>query len=98
VSTASGDVHIEKCAASVDLNTASGDAYLAQFEGRSANFKSMSGSVDLGIPSGSTVDLDVNTLSGKVRLPESDSGGEARERHMSIRARLVSGDFSIQRV
>ncbi|MFZ0013721.1 MAG: DUF4097 family beta strand repeat-containing protein [Acidimicrobiia bacterium] len=98
VSTASGDVHVEECGASIDLNTASGDVYIARFEGRSANFKSMSGSVDLGIPSGSTVDLDVNTLSGKVRLPDSEARGAAPVRHISIRAKLVSGDFSIERV
>jgi len=97
VSTASGDVHIEKSDATIDMNTASGDAYVRQFTGRSANFKAMSGRVDLGIPSRTTVDLDVNTLSGKVRLPDPEPRQGEPERHMSIKAKLVSGDFNIER-
>lgn len=99
VSTASGDVHIEKCgAASLNLNTASGDAYVNYFTGRTASFKSMSGSIDLGIPAGTSVDLDVNTLSGKIRLPDPEPRRGTPERQMSITAKLVSGDFTIERV
>lgn len=98
VSTASGDVHIEESDATIEMNTASGDAYIRNFTGRSANFKSMSGGIDLGIPSGTTVELDVNTLSGKVRLPDPEPSQGTSTRHMSIRAKLVSGDFTIERV
>jgi DUF4097 and DUF4098 domain-containing protein YvlB len=97
ISTASGDVHIEECNASADVNTASGDVFLTRFEGRGATFKSMSGSVDVGIPPRTTVELDVNTLSGKVRLPDPEPRQGPAERHMSIRAKLVSGDFTIVR-
>ena len=95
VSTASGDVHIENTDANLEMNSASGDAYITRFEGRSANFKAMSGDIDLGIPAGSDVDLDVTLLSGKLRLPESEPRGRPPDRQMSIRAKLVSGDFTI---
>ena len=94
-STASGDVHIEHTNATLEMNTASGDAYITRFDGRSANFKAMSGDIDLGIPAGSNVDLDVTLLSGKLRLPDTEPRGGPPERQMSIRAKLVSGDFTI---
>jgi DUF4097 and DUF4098 domain-containing protein YvlB len=95
VSTASGDVHIEAVDATLEMNTASGDAYITRFEGRSANFKTMSGDIDLGIPSGTSVDLDVTLLSGKLRLPDAKPRKTPANRQMSIRAKLVSGDFTI---
>ena len=95
VSTASGDVHVERTDASIEMNTASGDAYITRFEGRSANFKAMSGDIDLGIPTGTNVDLDVTLLSGKLRLPETERRGRPPERQMSVRAKLVSGNFTI---
>lgn len=98
VSTASGDIEIEKSDATIEMNTASGDASIRNYTGRSANFKAMSGSIDLGIPSGSRIELDVSTLSGKVRLPDPEPSQGTPTRNMSIRAKLVSGDFTIERV
>lgn len=95
VSTASGDVHVERSDATIEMNTASGDAYITRFEGRSANFKAMSGDIDLGIPTGTNVELDVTLLSGKLRLPETERTGRPPERQMSVRAKLVSGNFTI---
>ncbi|HEY6635726.1 MAG TPA: DUF4097 family beta strand repeat-containing protein [Acidimicrobiia bacterium] len=97
VSTASGDVDIEASDATIDITSASGDAAIRQFTGRSAYFKTMSGNVDLGIPSGSSVELDVSTLSGKVRLPDPEPRQGPAQRQMSVRAKLVSGDFTIVR-
>lgn len=97
ISTASGDVHIEHSDATVEMNSASGDAYVTHFEGRSANFKAMSGDIDLGIPPRTNVDLDVSLLSGKLRLPDSEHRQEPPERVMSIKAKLVSGNFTINR-
>lgn len=97
VSTASGDVHIEHADGTIDMTSASGDAYIQVFEGRSAYFKAMSGDIDLGIPDRTSVELDVSTLSGKVRLPDPNPHREPPERQMSVRAKLVSGDFTINR-
>lgn len=97
ISTASGDVHIERADGTIDMTSASGDAYIQLFEGRNAYFKAMSGDVDLGIPERTSVEIDVSTLSGKVRLPNTDPHREPPERQMSVRAKLVSGDFTINR-
>jgi DUF4097 and DUF4098 domain-containing protein YvlB len=97
VSTASGDIDIDDADGNVAISTASGDTRLRRFTGRSATFKSMSGSVDIGIPRRTEVSLDANLLSGKLRLPDPEPTLEPPERQTSIRAKLVSGDLLIER-
>jgi DUF4097 and DUF4098 domain-containing protein YvlB len=96
-STASGDVRIEECEATVDINSVSGDVFIGRFSGPSGNFNSMSGDVSLRIPSGTSLDLDVNLLSGKLHTPEPRPGETNPERHMSVKVKLVSGDLRIDR-
>jgi DUF4097 and DUF4098 domain-containing protein YvlB len=97
ISTASGDISIDDAEGNVAISTASGDTRLRRFTGRSATFKSMSGSVDIGIPNRTEVSLDANLLSGKLRLPDPEPTQEDPERQTSIRAKLVSGDLTIER-
>jgi DUF4097 and DUF4098 domain-containing protein YvlB len=97
VSSASGDIRIEECDAAIDINTVSGDVHIARFSGRSGNFKAMSGDVSLGIIRGTSLDLDVNLLSGKLHLPDTAKDPAPTERHMSVTAKLVSGDLRINR-
>lgn len=97
-STASGDVYIADCEATLNVNTASGDIEVNRFTGRSGVFKGMSGDIDLGIPSRTEIDLDVNLLSGKLRVPDPEPRTGAPERRMSIRAKLVSGDLTLKRL
>ena len=98
ITTASGDVHIEDVDATVNINTVSGDIDIRRLAGKSAAFKSMSGSIDLRIPRGTEVDLDVSLLSGRLNLPEPEHPQEGAQRSMSIRAKSVSGDLTIDRV
>lgn len=98
ISTASGDIRIGTCDASLVVNTVSGDVEIGRFSGRSGVFKGMSGDIDLGIPTGTSVDLDVNLLSGRLNLPEEGSERHDPVRHMTIGAKLVSGDLTISRV
>ncbi|MGH8944731.1 MAG: DUF4097 family beta strand repeat-containing protein [Acidimicrobiia bacterium] len=98
LNTASGDVHIERCSATIDVNLVSGDAYIRRFTGNQASFKSMSGNIDLGIPEGSKVDLDATILSGKLRIPEKRDLPIPVERHISVKAKLISGDLTIERL
>lgn len=97
VSSASGDIRIEDCEAAIDINTVSGDVHIGRFSGRSGSFKTMSGDVSLWIVRGTSLDLDVNLLSGKLHLPESAKNPTPTERHMSITAKMVSGDLRINR-
>ncbi|HUG31318.1 MAG TPA: DUF4097 family beta strand repeat-containing protein [Acidimicrobiia bacterium] len=98
VSTASGDIYIEHCDATINVNTASGDSRIARFTGRSASLKGMSGSVTIGIPRQSEVSLDVNLLSGKLRLPDPEPRQGEPERQVSVQAKLVSGNLTIERI
>jgi DUF4097 and DUF4098 domain-containing protein YvlB len=97
ISTASGDVHIESCQGALEVSTSSGDTYISRFTGRQAGFKSMSGSIDLGIPPRTKIDLDVNLISGKLRLPEKRESSGPPEREMTVAARSVSGDVRLSR-
>jgi DUF4097 and DUF4098 domain-containing protein YvlB len=98
LTTASGDVDIERCSATIDVNLVSGDAHIRRFTGNQASFKSMSGNIDIGIPEGSKVDLDATILSGKLRTPDKRDSSVPVERHISVRAKLVSGDLTIERL
>jgi DUF4097 and DUF4098 domain-containing protein YvlB len=98
INTASGDVQIERCDAAIDVNTVSGNTYIRRFTGNQASFKSMSGSIDLGIQEGTKIELDVNILSGRLRTPQKRESPAQIERHMTVKAKLVSGDLTIERV
>jgi len=97
-STASGDVRIGTAAQSVIVSTLAGDLDIGLFLGRRASVKSMSGSVGIGAPAGTRLDLDATLLSGKLRLPAPGPAAGAAARQMRIKAKLVSGDLTIKRV
>lgn len=98
LASASGDVHIAEAEAALDVNTVSGDVNLSRFYGNKAVIKSMSGDIRIGIPTGTSVDLDVSLLSGALRLPDTREEKIATTRHTTIRAKLVSGDLRIERI
>jgi hypothetical protein len=56
----------------------------------------MSGDVKIGIPARTRVELDAQSLSGKVSLPE-PSPRAAPEREIALKVRLVSGDLKVER-
>ena len=96
VHCASGDVVLGRVGGRIQTRTASGDVRVKSFEGSSCDCKSMSGEVQLGIPGGRIVDVDISTMSGDVRnefdIGESGSGPSA-----SLRVKTVSGDVVLTR-
>ena len=96
ISTASGDVRLGECAGVVNCATLSGTVSIERVTGPSAKFKSMSGDVKIGIPARTRVELDAQSLSGKVSLPE-PSPRAAPEREIALKVRLVSGDLKVER-
>jgi DUF4097 and DUF4098 domain-containing protein YvlB len=98
LSTASGDVRIGECAGPVQCATLSGTVRIEQMTGPTAKFKSMSGDVKVGIPPRTRVELDAESMSGKVSLPEPSPRAEPPEREIALKVRLVSGDLKIERV
>lgn len=99
LSSMSGDLRVEEAGGEVRVNTASGDVRVDRVAGSEVSVKSVSGDVHLGILAGTRVDADINTLSGRIRVPERREGAEAEpERHLRVRLRSVSGDIAISRV
>lgn len=96
-SAASGDVRVESGRGSITVSTASGDLSINTFTGRRANFKTMSGTATVGVPAGTSLDLDATLLSGNLNLPEPSGTETSPERKMSITAKIVSGDLNIRR-
>ncbi len=95
-SSASGDVDIDQASGGLmKASTASGDVSIAICQSSEVKCKSMSGSVSLGFPTGTQVDLDVDTLSGKVRLPDPPKKKSEPVRNVSVKARLVTGDVTL---
>lgn len=96
-SAASGDVRIGSGLGQLVASTASGDVSIDTLTGRRANLKTMSGTVTVGIPPGTELDLDATILSGNLNLPEPSKDRPPTERRVSINAKLVSGDLNIRR-
>lgn len=97
-STASGDVRIERVGGDVNVSTASGDVRVDRFEGRSFNANTVSGDVQLGIPAGSDVALEVKTLTGSIEVPSGDRAPDVPSRgRVDVRVKSVSGDFRLRR-
>jgi DUF4097 and DUF4098 domain-containing protein YvlB len=97
LSTASGEVRLGECAGVIHCATLSGSVRVERVTGPAAKFKSMSGDVKLGIPPRTRVELDAESMSGKVSLPEPSARTEAPERELALKVRLVSGDLKVER-
>ena len=96
-STRSGSVVIVNCAGTVSCATLSGNIRIEELSGPTARIKSMSGGVRLGLPPRTRLELDANTLSGRVTLPTGNPSPEPPEREVSVKVRLVSGNLKIER-
>jgi hypothetical protein len=98
LSTASGDVSVGECSGIIHCATLSGSVKVEKVTGPAVKVKSMSGGVKLGIPPRTRLELDAESLSGKVTLPEPSARREPPEREISVKVRLVSGDLKIERI
>jgi DUF4097 and DUF4098 domain-containing protein YvlB len=95
VQTASGEVQLGTVLAALSSSTQSGDFEVEDYEGGDLECNSTSGDVKIGLPSGRTLDIDLNTLSGDIRSdfsPEDGDGATAR-----LRVKTVSGDIILLR-
>jgi DUF4097 and DUF4098 domain-containing protein YvlB len=98
LSTASGDITIGQASGDLSFASISGDIRIDRLDGPSLSAKSMSGNVRVGIPPRTRLDLDANSLSGRIRLPAPNPNPEPPDREMNVKVRLVSGDLRIDRV
>lgn len=98
ISTASGDVHIGSSDAFLEVNTASGRVVIDRYVGTDIEMKTMSGNFEIGLETGTKVDLDASSLSGRVTWPPKKDPPPDLKRQMRMKAKSVSGDLTINRI
>ncbi|HEY6666703.1 MAG TPA: DUF4097 family beta strand repeat-containing protein [Propionibacteriaceae bacterium] len=94
----SGDVVVKSVrGATLQANSGSGDIAVSATSG-SVDLRSASGSLTVGIGDNLPAWLDLNSVSGDIRIGlESTNQPEPGEPYITVRARTASGDISIHR-
>ena len=100
--TVSGDLRVGPVAGSSDLKTVSGDIHLDSVAAGDVRFSSVSGDIEIGIASGSALDVDAGSTSGdlssEVPLASEPMPGEVEGAPtVVLRGRTVSGDVKVFR-
>jgi len=99
VKTGSGDLELKRSESDVSLTTASGDLVIGQAPRGRITAKNVSGDVRVGIPAGTPVWTDVNTVSGAVASNLESVGKPADgQDYVELRASTVSGDVRLLQV
>jgi DUF4097 and DUF4098 domain-containing protein YvlB len=101
--TVSGDLRMGPVEGSTDLKTVSGDIRLQAVSAGDVRFSSVSGDIEIGIASGSALDVDAGSTSGdlssEVPLASEPVPGESEGAAPTVvlRGRTVSGDVKVFR-
>ena len=92
----SGDVSIDRAAADLSVTTASGDASVRMMCRGTAQVRTASGDVSVGVPSDTPVWTDISTISGDVGSRLDSLGQPAQgQDYVELRLRTVSGDITV---
>lgn len=99
VKSGSGDVSITDANADVALSTGSGDLVVGTARRGKFTIKGASGDVRLGIPAGTPVWTDINTLSGRIDSNLAGTGEPAEgQDHVEVRAKTASGNIVLRQI
>jgi DUF4097 and DUF4098 domain-containing protein YvlB len=99
VKTGSGDLHVVTANADLSLSTGSGDLTVGAARRGKVSAKGASSDVRIGIPAGTPVWADLNTVTGSVRSNLDSVGApEDGQDHIELQARTVSGDIVLTQV
>ncbi len=99
VKTGSGDLHVVTANADVSLATGSGDLTIGTARRGKVSAKGASSDVLIGIPAGTPVWADINTVTGSIRSDlESVGAPQEGQDHIELQARTVSGDILLRQV
>ena len=102
VQLVSGDLWMRRANESVSANTVSGDQRIEAVGQGRVELKAISGDISVGIPRGTQLFVDANTVSGstssEVELDDAPGdGGRAEGPLVEVFAKTVSGDVRIER-
>lgn len=99
VKTGSGDFRITEASDDVSMATGSGDLIIGTARRGKFLMKAASGDVHIGIPAGTPVWTDLQTLSGSIHSNLAGAGQPAEGAdHVELRAKVVSGDIVLNQV
>ncbi len=99
VKTGSGDLNVVTANADVSLSTGSGDLSIGSVRRGRVSVKGASSDLHIGIPAGTPVWADINTVTGSVRSNvESVGAPQEGQEHVELEARTVSGDITLREV
>ena len=99
IKTGSGDLELKRSEADVNLSTASGDVVVGHAPRGRITAKNVSGDVRVGIPAGTPVWTDVNSVTGSVASNLESLGKPAEgQDYVELRASTVSGDVRLLQV
>jgi DUF4097 and DUF4098 domain-containing protein YvlB len=99
VKTGSGDLKVVTANADVSMSTGSGDMSIGTVRRGHVSLKGASSDVEIGIPAGTPVWADINTVTGSVRSNlESVGAPQEGQEHVELQARTVSGDILLREV
>jgi DUF4097 and DUF4098 domain-containing protein YvlB len=95
----SGDVSLGSLGGSVRVHGVSGGIDIASMGSGDASLRSVSGDIDVGVPRGTSVYLDVSSMSGDTtnELDMTASVADEGFAYLELRAATVSGDIRIRR-
>lgn len=99
VKTGSGDLKVVTADSDVSLSTGSGDLTIGTARRGRVKAKGASSDIRIGVPAGTPVWTDMNTVTGHIRN-NLDSVGAPQEGqdHLELQARTVSGDIVLTQV
>ncbi len=97
VKTGSGDLRVGEARDDVSLHSGSGDLVVGTMHRGCLTARGASGSVDVGIPAGTPVWTDINTISGRIDSDLASVGepGPGQD-HVEVRATLLSGGVRLR--
>lgn len=99
VKVASGDVRLSHVSGPVQASSASGDIGIGSARTGEVKISSASGDVSVGVPSGTGVWLDLNTVTGTTSNDLAMTGGAPEGgATLTLRVSTVSGDITVHRV
>ncbi len=98
LNTASGDVVVDQADGTTEIKTASGNVRVSRFTGAGLSVKTVSGDFTVGIPTGTELGFEADTMSGRVVLPDPAPAEQPVERSARLNFKSVSGDLRVRRL